>query len=94
MSNVICHLCNGLVDRIGLQPTGVFLCRCADSRKRYRRSIARLSMQLAERDAEIERLREAISDVIACRMPKGHEFEGFMPPSIIDGLADALKPVK
>lgn len=28
MSNVLCHICGGLVDRIGLQPRDARLCGC------------------------------------------------------------------
>ncbi len=45
MSNILCHLCGGLVDRIGLQPTGVRLCGCV---AKFKARKARISLMEAE----------------------------------------------
>jgi hypothetical protein len=45
MSNIFCHLCNGLVDQIGLQPEGVRLCDC---RSKLRTLIGRNRLLEAE----------------------------------------------
>ena len=47
MSNILCHLCGGLVDRIGLQPTGVRLCGCV---AKFKARKARIALLEAEND--------------------------------------------
>ncbi len=47
MSNILCHLCGGLVDRIGLQPTGVRLCGCVAKFKARKARIAELTEENA-----------------------------------------------
>ena len=57
MSNVLCHICGGLVDRIGLQPTGVRLCDCLVKIKTLKARIAKLDSELidARREASFFR---------------------------------------
>jgi hypothetical protein len=45
--NVICHVCHGLVDHIGLQPQGVRLCDCQKKKTQYRKRIKQLETETA-----------------------------------------------
>jgi len=56
MSNILCHLCGGLVDRIGLQPTGVRLCGCVAKFKARKARIALLEDRIAFKDRFIKEL--------------------------------------
>lgn len=59
MANVMCHICNGLVDRIGLQPLGVSLCSCAKMLSAQKATI--IAQQ--ERIAELESTMRAIMNM-------------------------------
>lgn len=58
----MCHICNGLVDRIGLQPSGVYLCSCVSARKRYESTIATQKARIDELETELSRIRTEITN--------------------------------
>lgn len=53
MSNQWCHVCGGLVDRIGLQPTGFRLCGCT-------RTVLKYEKKRASERARVEELKDTI----------------------------------
>jgi hypothetical protein len=52
--NVICHVCHGLVDHIGLQPQGVRLCDCQKKKTQYRKRIKQLETEITRLQAIID----------------------------------------
>lgn len=76
MSNVMCHICNGLVDRIGLQPSGVYLCRCASARKIYIDTIESQKARIEEMAAALHEVQEIYAGL-----------DGFKPETAPEGYA-------
>lgn len=48
MSNQACHICNGLVDLIGMHPAGVKFCTCAENLLALRRQVRVIKAELRE----------------------------------------------
>jgi hypothetical protein len=65
--NVICHVCHGLVDHIGLQPQGVRLCDCQKKKTQYRKRIK----QLETETARIQTIIDAAPHGVGCAGDRG-----------------------
>jgi len=51
--NHFCHICNGLVDLIGMQPTGVKFCSCAENLLWLRKQVSSLKAELRAISVEL-----------------------------------------